>query len=127
MTIPVLAVFGVFVSGWIAGGHSAMQQRPTCLHGVGEAPTDAARRVDAIRAVRAVNTAQAQAFGQGRRYLSYKELTDRGLPRRPDGFSTQVTVEGPTYAVVLSDTSDPCGWTIFAVQEGVIYTGTPIQ
>jgi hypothetical protein len=68
-----------------------------------------------------------QAFGQGRRYLSYKELTDGGLPRRPDGFSTQVTVEGATYVVVLKDTDDPCPWTVFADQDGVIYTGTPLQ
>ena len=99
----------------------------SCLHGAGEAPADAARRVDAIRVMRAINTAQAQAFAQGGKYLSFKGLTDKGFPRRPDGFLTQVTIEGSTYAVVSKDTSDPCGWTIFAVQDGLIYTGMPLQ
>jgi hypothetical protein len=77
-------------------GNAAIQssQQPACLHGVSETPIDAARRREAIVLMRAINTAQAQAFARGQGYRTFRELTTSGLPSRPAGFLTQLTVEG---------------------------------
>jgi hypothetical protein len=77
--------------------------------------------------MRAINTAQAQAFAMNGAYLNFRELTDSGLPPRAVGFATQLTVEGSTYALVVKDTTDPCGYTLFTDQEGLIYVGSPLQ
>jgi hypothetical protein len=44
-----------------------------------------------------------------------------------DEQGTQLTVEGSSYAVVLKDLMDPCGYTLFSDQGGVIYVGSPLQ
>ena len=103
------------------------QQRPACLHGPTETTADAARRVDALRVVRAINTAQAQAFQSSRAYANLQTLTTSGLPSRPAGFSAQLTVEGSTYTIQLRDTTDPCRYTFFSDQDGVIYVGSPLS
>ena len=77
--------------------------------------------------MRAINTAQAQALAMGRAYRNFRELTTSGLPPRPYGFLTQLTVEGSTYALLLKDTTDPCGFSLFSDQDGVIYVGSPLQ
>jgi len=77
--------------------------------------------------MRAINTAQAQAFSVNRAYRNFRELTTSGLPPRPSGFLTQLTVEGSTYALVVKDTTDPCGYTLFSDQEGLIYVGSPLR
>ena len=122
----IVAAVGVFATGW-AVKETHAQQQPACLHGASETPADAARRQDAIRVMRAINTAQAQAFATTRAYRNFRELTDLGLPPRPYGFVTQLTVEGSTYALLIKDTADPCGYTLFSDQEGVIYVGSPLR
>ena len=121
-----LAVVGALATGWTFRVVYA-QAQPVCLHGPGETPADAARRQNAVGVMRAINTAQAQTFAMNRAYLNFRELTDAGLPPRPAGFSTQLTVEGSTYALLLKNTSDPCGYTLFSDQEGLIYVGSPLQ
>jgi hypothetical protein len=109
-----------------ASSVSAVQQQSVCLHAASETPADAARRQDAIRVMRAINTAQAQAFAMNQAYRNFRELTASGLPPRPAGFLTQLTVEGSTYALLLRDTVDPCRFTLFSDQDGVIYIGSPL-
>ena len=77
--------------------------------------------------MRAINTAQARAFAVNRSYQTFRELTDLGLPPRPSGFATQLTVEASTYVLLLKDTADPCRYTLFSDQEGLIYVGSPLQ
>jgi hypothetical protein len=108
-------------------GEVHAQQQAVCLHAAGETPADAARREDAIRVMRAINTAQAQAFAMNRAYRTFRDLTASGLPSRPAGFLTQLTVEGSTYALLLRDTVDPCRYTLFSDQEGLIYVGSPLR
>jgi hypothetical protein len=120
-----VAVVGVLASGWILGVAHA-QPQPACLHGAGETPADAARRQNAVRVMRAINTAQAQAFATNQAYRNFRELTASGLPPRPAGFLTQLTVEGSTYALLLRDATDPCRYTLFSDQEGRIYVGSPL-
>ena len=111
----------------VTGSAANAQQPPLCLHGTGETRENAARRESALRVMRAINTAQAQGFATNRSYQNFRELTDSGLPPRPFGFSTQLTVEGSTYALVIKDSVDPCGYTLFSDQAGVIYVGSPLQ
>ena len=121
----MVAVVGVFAMGCTLRAN--VQQQPVCLRGVTATPADAARHQDAIRVMRTINTAQAQAFQTNRTYLNFRNLTDMGLLGRPAGFLTQLTVEGSTYAVLVRDTADPCRYTLFSDQEGVIYVGAPLQ
>ena len=100
---------------------------PVCLHAAGETPADAARRQDARRVMRTINTVQAQAFAVNQNYQNFRELTDSGLPPRPYGFLLQLTVEGSTYALLLRDAADPCRYTLFSSQDGLIFVGSPLQ
>jgi hypothetical protein len=111
----------------LGSARGAAQQRIQCLHGPTETNADAIRRMDALRVMRAINTTQAQAFAATRAYQNFRELTTSGLPSRPAGFGTQLTVEASTYAVVLKDQMDPCGYALFSDQGGVIYVGSPLQ
>jgi hypothetical protein len=121
-----IAVGGVLATGWILRLAQA-QAQPVCRHGASETPADAARRQNATVVMRAINTAQAQAFARDRAYRNFRELTTSGLPPRPYGFLTQLTVEGSAYALLLKDTTDPCGFSLFSDQDGVIYVGSPLQ
>jgi hypothetical protein len=121
-----VVLLGILAAAQISG-HVSAQQAPLCLHGVSETPADAARRYDAIRLVRTINTLQTLAFGRNRSYQNFRELTDSGLSARPAGFLTQLTVEGSAYAVVVKDTADPCRYTLFSDQDGLIYVGSPLQ
>jgi hypothetical protein len=122
-----VVVVGILATGWTLRVAHAQAAQPVCLHGASETPADAVRRQNAVGVIRAINTAQAQAFAKNRAYLNFRDLTDAGRPGRPAGFSAQLTVEGSTYALVVKDTSDPCGYTLFSDQEGLIYVGSPLQ
>ena len=121
-----IGVVGVLLTGWTLEEVHARRES-VCLHGPGETPADAARRQDAVRVMRAINTAQTQAFAINQVYLNFRDLTTSGLPPRPAGFLTQLTVEGSTYALLVKDAADPCGFTLFSDQEGLIYVGSPLR
>jgi hypothetical protein len=122
----IVAFVGTAATAWTVNVVHA-QQQPACLHATGETPADAARRQDAIRLMRAINTAQAQAFAMNQAYRTFRDLTVSGLPPRPAGFLTQLTVEGSTYALVVKDATDPCRYTLFSDQDGLIYVGSPLR
>jgi hypothetical protein len=103
------------------------QQPPACLHGPNETAADAGRRMDALRVVRAINSAQAQTFRASQAYANFQTLTTAGLPSRPAGFAAQLTVEGSAYTIVLRDAVDPCRYTLFSDQDGVIYVASPLS
>jgi len=123
--VIIVSIVGIAASADAVTG--APGQPPVCLHAAGETPADAARRQDAIRVMRAITTAQTQAFAANGAYRNFRELTASGLPPRPAGFQTQLTVEGSTYALLLRDTVDPCRYTLFSDQDGLIYLGSPLQ
>ena len=122
----IVVLVGIPATAWTVNVVPA-QQQPACLHAAGETPADAARRQAAIRVMRAINTAQAQAFAVNQAYQNFRELTDSGLPPRPYGFLTQLTVEGSTYALLLRATVDPCRYTLFSAHDSLIYVGSPLQ
>jgi len=126
IAVAIATLAGTLSTGWARQGLNA-QQALACLHGASETPVDATRRREALLVMRAINSAQAQAFATTRAYQNFRELTASGQLSRPAGFLTQLTVEGSTYALLLSDTTDPCRYTLFSDQEGLIYVGSPLQ
>lgn len=100
-------------------------QARACLHGDDETPGERQRRVQALTFVRGVNTAQARAHATGK---SYRRLPDLGdVPPIPAGFAAHLAVEADVHAVAVKDTLDPCGFAYFSDQNGLIYTGRPLQ
>ncbi len=101
----------------VALGGGAMQTAPA---GCG----DSARRADAIRFARALNTAEAASF-RGQR--SYLQIGDLPVGPMPKGQTVQLSTDGETYAFSIKDDEDACHGAIFSDQTGVIYAGAPIQ
>ncbi len=125
-TVTVIAVAGTLATSAALDAVNAQQQL-ACLHATGETQADATRRQDALRVMRTINTVQAQVFARNQTYQNLRELSDSGLPPRPYGFVMQLTVEGSTYALLLRDTVDPCRYTLFSSQDGLIFVGSPLQ
>jgi hypothetical protein len=112
--LPALATMGSVVA------------QPNCLHGSGEDAQQRARRFAAVRLVRAINTAEAN--GPRRDGGQYQPLTQLRLELpAAEGFEPEFTTNGETYAVILRDTADPCGFAVSTNQRGVIFQGYPID
>lgn len=43
------------------------------------------------------------------------------------GFELHLTTDGERYGISLKDKTDPCGFTLYTNDVGVIYTGYPID
>jgi hypothetical protein len=98
---------------------------PGCLHDTGELSADAARRAAAVRVARSVNTAQVRALATTKTFAPVANLT--GVAAMPTGFAMRFSTDGQGYAFAIKDTLDPCGFTLFSDQDGVIYVGAPMQ
>lgn len=82
------------------------------------------RRRLAITAARQINTAEAQAARQLRRYAPLGELTNVSIP---EGFEAQVSTDSTSYTFSIKDLQDACKFAVFSDQVGVIYTATPLR
>ena len=112
----------VVVLAWT--GTAFAQQN--CLHGASETPANKARRDQAIRVARGINTAENMGLAPrrpGPRYRRFDELTM--VPAIPAGFALQFHTDGETYGFSLKDERDPCRYAIFSDQEGYIYEAQP--
>jgi hypothetical protein len=78
----------------------------------------------AITAARQINTAQAQASSQLKRYAPLGELTNVSIP---EGFEAQVSTDSTSYTFSVKDLQDACKFAVFSDQVGVIYTANPIR
>ena len=120
MIKTTVAAMVLFLAG--AGVSSAQP----CLHGSGEVPAQRARRQEALRLARQINT--AENFGRTPQaknpYRPLTELTNVGPV--PAGFVVQLTTDGATYSFSIKDMIDPCRYTIFSDQEGIIFHGAPV-
>ena len=114
-----LTLAGVF--GW---GAVPAQDR-ACLHGPSETAAQAARRQAAIGFARLINTTELRAHTQAQAYYALGDL--HTIPAPPEGFKAQLSSDGTSYTFSIKDSLDPCRFAFFSDQEGVIYTGTPIQ
>lgn len=92
----------------------------------GDVPAaQAERRRLAIELMRAINTAQATWMTRLGRYGTPEEVSPAQVP--PSDIVTSIVTAGDRYSVLIRDTTDPCGRTLFSDQRGVIFVGTPLQ
>ena len=108
-----------------------------CLHGPGELPEEAARRSVAVAAVRVINTAQMRSKAQARNFLNTAEvlqLPDLVQLREAaqdnevaPGWHLRLWTATDGYIFTISDTTDPCRFSYFSDDRGLIYTAQPIR
>ena len=116
---------GVTIAVALAGTFAtAMAQPRTCLHGSDENNAQHERRMAAINFTRLINGREAEVFSATR---SYQSLTGVMLPAPPKGFSLQLVTDGAGYTLSVKDTADQCYFALFSDQDGLIYTGRPLQ
>jgi hypothetical protein len=100
----------------VVGTTQTVPQPETC------APKE--HRATAIRDARQINTAEAAAFSQLNRYQQLEQLPIS--PPQSD-YAVQLTTDGAAYLFSIKDKTDVCHGAVFSDQNGVIYTGVPIQ
>ena len=114
---------GMVIAAALGLSVSALAQQPnpiTCLHGPNESADQRDRRAAAVRIARMINSAEAN----GR--TPYRSLSLLNVTA-PAGWDTRLTTDGSTYAFSVKDTTDPCGFTLFSDEMGIIYFGEPIR
>jgi hypothetical protein len=122
--------------------------RRECLHGPTESAEQAARRREALTAVRNINNLEANQPGAANRsYLSADQLASSPYAARmrdsPDvtvkrlslnpgtdilpnwQLTLDVTTQG--YWFMLKDKTDPCGFAFVSNQAGLIFRAEPIR
>ncbi len=138
------ATFVVVYLGFAAGPAYAQD----CLHGPTENPAQAARRGEALAAMRTINNIQVNQPGAAKgQFLRYEELSSSPFAARlrestnetlrrislspgadvlPDWQLTlDVTARG--YWFMIRDKIDPCGFAYVSNQVGVIFRAEPIR
>ena len=115
-----------------------------CLHGATEQPSQRARRQEAVRVARLVNTIQANQPGRARQqYLRHEDLATAPLVANPPasveffnlapgqdlapGWELTLNVTDNGYWFMVKDKMDPCGFVFISNTTGVIYTAEPIR
>jgi TonB family protein len=96
-----------------------------CLHGPNEEAAQKARRWAALAVVRDINTTEAKLRVTGeKKYLPFADL-NVSMPT-PTGFEPQFTTNGESYALILRDKTDPCGFSFATNELAIIFQGYPI-
>jgi len=100
--------------------------QPQCLHGPNEDAAQKTRRTSALRVVRAINTAEANEAWP--KTNSFAPLANLSVDlNAAAGFESDFTTDGKTYALILRDRTDACGFAFATNQNGVIFQGYPIN
>jgi hypothetical protein len=121
---------------------AGIAQAQQCLHTNTETPDERQRRSDAVAALRALNTAQMMNRSTAQRFVDFQELVASaawatmnpsgrlssvpGTDLLP-GFVLHLTTDGVKYSISLKDKTDPCGFTVYTNDLGVIFAGYPID
>ena len=125
MKARIMAGVGALITvGALVAAADFQAQR--CLHGADESVDQRARRQAAIRYLRDVNAAEARLHQQRGTYGSLVEAEATGFRNVPFGFVARLTFDRWSYAIILKDVLDPCGFSFFADQDNVIYEAHPI-
>ena len=107
--------------------HSVPAAQSRCFHGQGETAEQRARRLAALRVVRALNTAEAND-ARGKQGKPYRSPTEISIDfTTAQGFEPHFTTDGKTYALMLFDTADACHFVLSTNENGVIFQGYPID
>jgi len=116
-----------------------------CLHGANETAEEKARRLGALRAMREINTLQANRpearegkyLGQPEMAVWYADLVkQKGVPNSLifdpageviPGWQLTLNKTENGYWFMIKDKADPCGFAYISNQAGIIYTAEPIR
>jgi hypothetical protein len=101
----------------------AAAQQPTaiaCFHGANESTEQRDRRTAAIRVARMINSAEAN----GR--TPYRPLAMLNVPV-PEAWEARLVTDGSSYSFSVKDRLDPCQFTLFSDDTGVIYLGEAMR
>jgi hypothetical protein len=115
----------LMIAGVLIGRSPTLAQQPACLHGTNEIPAEQARRQEALRLTRQVNTAQSAAYSQAGMFQPVERLAPAPTP--PQGFVVHLATDGERYVFSVKDTLDPCHFAYFSDENGVIYTGQALR
>ena len=147
-----IALFGfVFSTLLLASvGQTQKAQSPKCLDAQDQGSAEYARRLRALNAVRLINTALMIHKHQFGRFAGWDELTTSAALKQAGemgasfaeaynvmslapntdllpGFTLHLVTDGTTYSLLLRDKTDPCGFSQFSNEVGIIYNGYPID
>ncbi len=117
--VRLISALAVAVVAAIPAG-AQQSPSPGCLHGSSEASAERERRGEAIRVARMINSAEAN----GR--TPFRPLYTLNVPT-PEGWQARLVTDGTTYAFSVKDTTDPCGFTLFSDDSGLIYQGAALR
>ena len=140
---PVVMAFVVLV---VAALHIAAQRRsppsPTypvpgpntrsqCLHSSDERPEQFARRSGALALIRTIANVQRQHKSATGGFLGSASLRTRAevsafASAHPD-WGLEVVSTPVSYAVLVKDTTDGCGFAYFIGPDGLIYEGASVR
>jgi hypothetical protein len=95
----------------------------TCLHGPDESDRQRRRVNEAIEFIRDVHAAEARAYRERDTYVPTRDAIS--VAQVPTGFLARVTADRWSYAIIVKDGLDPCGFALVSDQDGVIYAATP--
>ena len=121
----------------------ATAQAQQCLHDKNETQQQKQRRFDAVNAVRRINTAEVQNMPEAKKFVpftelinsaTWKKLNSQGPQKLSDsaigivpGFELHLSADGTSYSLSLTDQSDPCMFTVYSNDVGIVFTGYPID
>jgi hypothetical protein len=104
----------------------ALAQQPKCLHGPDETPAERELRGQALTSARSINTGESRtASERERKYRPIGQLGGVVMP--PYGFDVTLVTDGSAYAFSIKDMRDPCLFTLFSDQNGVIFVGEALR
>ena len=141
---------GLLFAMTLAAGSAQAQQ---CLHGPDEIAAQKERKQLALGVVRFINTAQMVYYAKFSRFATWSELATSPILDEAraacgpnslsvkasrvmsfsaeseilPGFEFRLATNGETYWLLLRDKTDPCLFSLYSDQEGVIYYGQPID
>jgi hypothetical protein len=95
----------------------------TCLHGPDESARQRARVTAAMAFIRDVHEAQSRAYRERDTYVPLREAMS--VAEVPTGFLPRLTAGRWSYAIIMKDGFDPCGFALVSDQDGVIYEASP--
>lgn len=110
----------------LASRAALTQGQAACLHGATETDANKVRRQAALRLAQTINSAEAFALSETRKYQPLTGLPPVGIVT-PEGFELKLTTDGNGYALSIKDKLDECGYAVMSDQDGVIYNAVPFR
>lgn len=110
-------------TAWLVILMSETTDAQTCLHGSDESAWQRERVTAAIAFMREVQAAQSRAYRERDTYVPLREAIS--VVDVPTGFLARLTAGRWSYAIIMKDGFDPCGFALVSDQNGVIDEARP--